>query len=73
MAQIVWPLGIVSPGQPASRFSMQKIALRMTPDGSDSRRFYDRDGIHVYRARRREHAQDQLPAQRQRAKVESQG
>ena len=66
-------LGYVFPGQPASRFSMQTTAPQVPPGGSDSRRFSDRDGIPVYRARRREHAQDPLPAQRQRAKVGSQG
>ena len=73
VAADLWALGFVFPGQPASRFSMHTTAQQMAPSGRDSRRVYDRDGIQVYRARRREHAQDPLPAQRQRANVGSQG
>lgn len=53
-------LGYVLPEQPASPVATQTTSPQMAPGGSDSRRFYDRDGIHVYRGRRYEHAEVRL-------------
>jgi len=44
----------VLPVRTASPVSMQKTAPPLVPDDSDSRRFYDRDGIRSRRAHHRE-------------------
>jgi hypothetical protein len=72
VAEDLLAVGYVLPGQPASRFATQTTAPRKVPGGSDSRRFYDRDGIRVYLALRREHARVPLSVQRLRTKVGSQ-
>jgi hypothetical protein len=59
-------LGYVLPEHSASPVAMQTTLQQMIPGGSDSRRSYDRDGIHVNRGLRCEHARGPLSAQRQK-------
>jgi hypothetical protein len=47
-------LGYVLPEQPAFPVATQTTVPQVSLGGSDSRRFYDHDGNHVYRGRRYE-------------------
>jgi len=55
--------------RPASPVATQTRVPQVARGGSDSPRFYDRDGIRVYLARRCEQARVPLLVQRRRAKV----